>query len=196
MAPPRVVGSALALAAVGAILAGCGGPGGNASGTTTSAKAAGPTAAQRVCRRARDAARPSLGATTLRIEGTDPAYIECLLTARGARVDVVAQATSQAWVEYDTTVVHQAQAYGSGGVHVAAQLPQPVPGMPGNASWIPARHELVATNGTESRGGSYVTVTVTPTAGAHRVTLPTARAVARAVLAVAPRGPNPAPPSG
>lgn len=86
------------------------------------------------------------------------------------------------------------QAYGSGGVHVPGQLPKPVPGLTGNAAWIPARHEVVATNGTQSSGGSYVTVTVTRTGKQGPSSLALARAVTRAVLAVAPRGSSPGPP--
>ena len=186
-------GSALVLVALGTLVAGCGGSSGKSARSSSTRPR---TVAQRVCGAARGAARPPLGTVRLRVESSDPTYVECLLSGRGVSVDVVAQATAQAWMAFDTFTVHQAQAYGSGGVHVPSQLPHAVPGMRGNVAWIPARHELVATNGTESRGGSYVTVTVTRAPSKGTSSLPLARAVARAVLAVAPRGPNPAPPSG
>jgi hypothetical protein len=125
----------------------------------------------------------------LRIANSDPAYLECLISARRTKLDVVAQASAQAWTQYDTTVVHQAQAFGPGSVSQKAALPQPVQGMSGNAAWLPQQRELVTTNGTQSTGGSYVTVTVTR--GPNR--LPLVRAVAIATLAVAPRGPSPGP---
>lgn len=154
------------------------------------------TIAARVCQRAVQAARPLLGAgTRARIADADPASIECLVNARGVAVDAVAQAAAQAWMEYDTETVHQSQAYASGALHEPAQIPQPVPGLPGNVSWIPAQHEVVATNGTESRGGTYVTVTVTRRSSGGPPSLAVAAAVTRALLASAPRGPNPVPPN-
>ena len=131
----------------------------------------------------------------VRIADTDPANIECLIDAHGIGVGTVAQASSQAWTEYDTATVHQVQAYGSGALHVPSQLPHPVPGMSGNVAWIPAKNEVLATNGTQSRGGTYVTVTVTRSSPGGPSSLAVARAVARALLASAPRGPNPVPPA-
>jgi hypothetical protein len=131
----------------------------------------------------------------VRIADADPFNIECLIDARGIEVDAVAQATSRAWTEFDTTTVHQVQAFGSGAVHVPSQLPHPVPGLSGNVAWIPAKNELVATNGTQSRGGTYLTVTVTRRSPGGPSSLAVARAVTRALLASAPRGPNPAPPN-
>jgi hypothetical protein len=123
----------------------------------------------------------------------DPANIECLLHGSGAGIDVIAQASPRAWTQYDTTVVHLAQAFGSGsGVNKPAQLPQGVHLGQANASWVPGQRELVATNGTESTGGSYLTVTVTHLASTPALRL--ALAVARATLATAPRGSNPGPP--
>ena len=151
--------------------------------------------AARVCQSAGRAARPLLGdGTQVRIADADPANIECLTDAGGIQVDTVAQASAQAWTEFDTATVHQVQAYGSGAVHVPSQLPHPVPGMSGNVAWIPARQEVLATNGTQSRGGTYVTVTVTRRSPKGPSSLAVARAVMRAVLASAPRGPNPVPP--
>ena len=107
------------------------------------------------------------------------------------KVDTVAQASELAWTQYDTTSVHLTQAFGSGSVHVASQLPHPVPGLGGNALWVPAQKELIATNGSQSRGGSYVTVKVK----GHASGLAVATAVARATLRLAPRGSNPPAPS-
>lgn len=150
-----------------------------------------------MCTNAQQAARGLLGSGAhLRVADSSPTNIECVLDGRGAHVNAIAQATAVAWTEYDTASVHQAQAFGSGAVHQAAQQPHPVPGMGGNATWIPAKQELIATNGTESRGGSYLTVTVKRQSAHAPASLAVAAAVGRAVLAVAPRGPNPgAPPS-
>lgn len=128
----------------------------------------------------------------MRIADADPANIECVIEGRGSRADTVAQASALAWTEYDTATVHLAQAYGSGSVHEPLELPHPVPGLAGNVAWVPAQRQLIATSGTQSRGGSYITITIT--GGASRASLPLARAVARATLRSAPRGPNPGPP--
>ena len=163
------------------------------SATATSHQAA---VAARVCQSAGQAMRALVGGRTqVRIADADPANIECLIGAGGVRVDTVAQASAQAWTEFDTATVHQTQAFGSGAVHVPSQLPHPVPGMSGNVAWIPAQQEVLATNGTQLRGGTYVTVTVTRRSAKDPSSLAVARAVTRAVLASAPRGPNPAPPS-
>lgn len=148
---------------------------------------------QRVCARAQQATRAVLGPVVLRIADSDPANIECVLQRTGIRVDAVAQAATQAWTQYDTAVVHQSQAYGSGPTFTPSQLPQNVSIRGAQASWIPAQNELIATNGTESTAGSYVTVTLKgkPARGIGKEAL--ARGVAAAVLAVAPRGPSPGP---
>lgn len=170
--------------------AACGG-----TGSTAPTRPPHLSVAAHVCARARRAARPLLGtAARLRIASTDRTNIECVLDSNGVRVDAVAQASAVAWTEYDTATVHQAQAYGSGGLNQPSELPHPVPGMGGNATWIPANHELIATNGTESRGGSYLTVTVTRRSDHGPATLAVATAVGSAMLASAPRGPNPGPP--
>ena len=70
----------------------------------------------------------------------------------------------------------------------------PVPGLGGNATWVPAQGELVATNGTQSMGGSYVTTTVTRSSPHGPASLTVATAVTRATVASAPRGANPGPP--
>jgi hypothetical protein len=75
-----------------------------------------------------------------------------------------------------------------------SHLPHPVPGLGGNATWVPAQGELVATNGTQSMGGSYVTTTVTRSSPHGPASLTVATAVTRATVASAPRGANPGPP--
>jgi hypothetical protein len=170
-------------------VAGCGG------GTSAAPKKKHVSTAARVCAGAKRAAHPLLHSNVhLRVASSDPSNIECVLDGNGVHVDAIAQASAVAWTEYDTAAVHQAQAYSSPGVHQASQQPHSVPGMGGNSTWIPAKHELIATNGTESRGGSYLTVTVTRHSSHAPSSLAVATAVARTVLASAPRGPNPGPP--
>lgn len=150
-------------------------------------------APQRVCTRAEQAARGILGQVVMKITDSDPANIECVLEGSGIRVDAVAQAATQAWTEYDTAIVHQVQAF-AGTANGRRQIPQDVSIRGSQASWIPAENELVATNGTESTAGSYVTVTIAGRApsGTREVTV--AQSVVAAVLAVAPRGASPGPP--
>jgi hypothetical protein len=127
----------------------------------------------------------------LRILDRDPKNIECVVSKGALTVDTVAQASELAWTEYDTASSHLSQAFGPGTVHVASELPHPVPGLGGNALWVPAQGELIATNGSQSQGGSFVTVKVKGT----RSGLALATAVARATLKLAPRGSNPPAPS-
>jgi hypothetical protein len=129
------------------------------------------------------------------IASSDPTNIECKLQGKSVRADVVAQAATQAWTEYDTFVVHQAQAYAGEGNTSSAEAPHNVSIPGGQAAWVPALHELVATNGTQSRGGSYVTVTLTGPGARGPRAVALSRGVAGAVLAVAPRGSNPAAPT-
>jgi hypothetical protein len=174
----------------GAVLAACG-------GSSHATSASGPAVAQSVCANARAAADPLLGGHVgLEISNPDPTNTECLLSGDGMQLDLVAEANALAWTEFDTTIVHQAQAFGSGNVHVPGQLPhfQRDLGVGVQASWFPARAELVATNGTQSSGGSYVTIDVTGANASGPIGLSVAKAVARATLAVAPRGPSPGPP--
>ena len=181
----------MACAVIGccAAAAGCGG------GSPAASKKTHVSTAARVCAGAKRAAHPLLGSKIhLRIANSDPSDIECVLDGNGMHVDAIAQASAVAWTEYDTAAVHQAQAYSAPGVHQASQQPHAVPGMGGNSTWIPAKNELIATNGTESRGGSYLTVTVTRHSSGAPSSLAVATAVARTVLASAPRGPNPGPP--
>jgi hypothetical protein len=79
-------------------------PGGQPRGSTSVARTTSTTAsnarvlAARVCGRAAGAASARLRtAIAMRITDADPAYLECILDARGVEVDVVAQAVAQAW---------------------------------------------------------------------------------------------------
>jgi hypothetical protein len=151
-------------------------------------------AAQRVCGSARTAASRVLGGqVSLRIADSSPVNVECLLSGRRLVFDVTAAAQALAWTYFDTFTVHQTQAFGTGPVHVPGQLPhyQDDVGPEIQAAWFPARAELVATNGTESSGGSYLTVVVTGANSDGPIALSAAKAVAKATLAVAPRGPKP-----
>ncbi|HSP20488.1 MAG TPA: hypothetical protein VLQ79_13285, partial [Myxococcaceae bacterium] len=75
-----------------------------------------------------------------------------------------------------------------------AQIPKTVNAPGVLAAWIPAQRMLFATNGTQSKGGSYVTVKVSGKRhGNAEVKL--ARTVTLAALKVAPKGPSLAPPS-
>jgi len=121
------------------------------------------------------------------------------------KVDTIAQAQALALVQWGEVGNHFLQAYGTGPVHVASEIPQVCcpslggedgggRGVFGNAFWVPAEKEVFTTNGTETRGGSYVTATVKgPLRQAPSLALATA--VARAALHVAPRGPNPGSPN-
>jgi hypothetical protein len=164
--------------------AGCGG---GASSSSTSA-AAPRNAAQQVCASARAAARPVLGrAVSLKFLDRDPANIECVLRGSGTRLDLKAQQSARAWEQFDTVQVHQEQAYGPSANHQQAQIPVNVNMSGGQAQWIPAQRMLFATNGTQSKGGSYVTVTVT---GRRHHEVKVAQAVTQAVLKTAPKGPD------
>jgi hypothetical protein len=127
----------------------------------------------------------------MRIAGSERWWIECVVSRGRIKVDTVAQAQALALVQWGEMGNHFIQAYGTGPVHVASEIPQLCcPSLGGNAFWVPAQKEVFATNGTETRGGSYVTSTVK--GALHRASsLALATAVARAALNVAPRGPNP-----
>jgi hypothetical protein len=124
----------------------------------------------------------------MRIVNADPANIECHLSGDGLRVDVNAQASPRAWEQFDTVVSHAAQAPGK-----PTGLPLDQGGLSYNAAWIPAQNQLVATNGTQSAGGSYVTVTVAGARHDQASRLSLAKTLATATLAAAPRGPSPGP---
>jgi hypothetical protein len=165
--------------------------GSKGSPSTTPASRAAAVAA-RVCQSAGQAARPLLGdGTRVRVADDDPYHIECLISARGISVDTVAQASSGAWNLWNTYCTHQVQAWDEGSVHVPSELPQLVTGLSTvNAAWIPAENKLLATNGTDLIGGTYVTVTVTGRSPGGPSSLAVATAVTRALLASAPVGPN------
>jgi hypothetical protein len=171
--------------------AGCGG--GSSSSSTSSA--APRNAAALVCAGARTAASSLLGrAVSLTIADRDPSNVECLLHGPGTRLDVVAQQSARAWEQWDTTQVHQDQAYGPSADHQPAQIPQTVDAGGALAAWIPAQRMMFATNGTQSKGGSYITVKVSGKRHG-RAEVKLAQAVTLAALKLAPKGPNLAPPS-
>jgi hypothetical protein len=194
------VNECAALVLSGLLIAGCGGSsvdsGSGAVARTSSTTARrSPPLAPRVCARAAAAARARLGvAVAVRIADADPAYLECILDARGVHVDVVAQAVAQALGDYDTVLIHVVQTYiypgPANGVRDNNQLPHPISGIGTKAAWIPAQLKLYATNGTPLRGGNFLSVTVTGRSTSRRAALALARAIATATLAVAPRGPN------
>jgi hypothetical protein len=167
------------------MLAACGG-----SSHRTASTPSGPPA-KRVCAGQLRAAAGLISGARVQILNHDPTNIECVVSKGSLRVDTIAQASELAWTLYDTTQSHLAQAFGPGSVHIPSEMPHAVPGLSGNALWVPAENELVATNGSQSQGGSYVTVKVKGT----RSGLAVATAVARATLKLAPRGSNPPAPS-
>lgn len=134
------------------------------------------------------------GGARARIIDRDPANIECRVSGPGVALELVAQASPRAWTSYDTTTVHLVQAFGSGSVHKPGRLPQGIHIRGAIASWVPAQQELVATNGTQFKGGSFLTVTLTREPKGWGSALRLAEEVATATLAVAPRGPDPGPP--
>jgi len=150
-----------------------------------------PVATQ-VCRDGLHAVRHVLGAASLRIADPDRANIECVFSGGGVRVDVVAQASAHAWTTFDTLTAHQAQGFENSSN--SANMPTDLAGLGYSAAWIVSDSKLLATNGSQSQGGSFVTITVagSPRNGISKLRV--AQAVATATLASAPRGPNPGPP--
>ena len=140
------------------------------------------------------AARVLRQSVDARVADPDLANIECLLSGGGVRVDLVAEASPRAWSQYDATVVHQSQAFGSTATPKASDLPVNLGGLGFNAAWLPQQQKLVATNATQSTGGSFVTATVTRTAKGGPSSERLAKALVIKTLAVAPKGPNPGPP--
>jgi hypothetical protein len=170
--------------------AGCGG-----SGSTSNFTAAPKDAAQRVCDAARGAAAASRHTpVSLKIANGDPANVECKLRVSGARLDLIAQQSGQAWTQWDTEQTHQDQAYGPSADHQQSQIPLSFNAGDILVAWIPAQRMLFSTNGTQSKGGSYVTVTMSGK-GHGQAEIQLARSVTLAVLKVAPKGANLAPPS-
>ena len=176
-------------------LAGCG-----ASDHSTSSHSR-PRQAQvasRVCTSAGHSAATLLAAPVkTRISDSDPTNIECVVSGTGISADVVAQAAAGAFDAYNVTRVQQAQAYGWGTAQMQKELPHSLATYTFNADWLPAVDEMIATNGTLTRGGSFVTVTVTRARRDSRrrpSSMTFALAITRGTLAVAPRGPKPGPP--
>src|SRR5690348_17184984 len=195
-----------AVLAGSALLAGCGGSGTShagsagashqaspgASGQASPSASHGPSLAERVCGGARQAAAKTLGSSlTARIVSPAAADLECVLTGRQVQVTVGSEAGTRAYTEFDTETAHQEQVYGNGGAHDPSQFPVQIT-VPGSvvAVWIPAQLLLVATNGTPTTGGAYVTVAVKGRAAPAKVALRVAEAAARATFAAHPNGPS------
>ncbi len=145
--------------------------------------------ADRVCDGAQSAAAGRLGyPVRLHVADRDPANLDCVLHGRRLRVEVVSQASAQAYAEWNTTTSHQEQVYGPG-VHEPGRIPSVVT-IPGSvvAVWIRAQREIVATDATPTRGGAYVTVTVTGRPARSPTPLALAEAVTRAAFAAHPDG--------
>ncbi len=143
--------------------------------------------AERVCGGARSAASARLGyPVSAQIANRDPANLECALTGRRVGVRIVSQASPGAYMAFDIVTSHQSQVFGPG-IHEPGQIPRAI-SVPGAvvAVWIPAQREVVATSGSPSHGGAYVTVTVTGRAARGAVALALARTVARATFAAHP----------
>ena len=186
----RRVRTALVTLVCGGVAVACGG------GSDSSTSSAAPKdTAQNVCAKARAAAAGARHRTvSLKIANGDPANVECRLRVAGTRLDLIAQQSGQAWAQWDTTQVHQLQAYGPSLHPQPAQIPKyfNAPGV--LVGWIPAQRLIFATNGTQSKGGSYITVAVSGK-GHGKAEIDLARAVTLAAMAVAPKGPNLAAPS-
>jgi hypothetical protein len=120
----------------------------------------------------------------------DPTNIACSLEGRGAGLAVTAQASAQAFTAYDTAMTHFEQALAAAG---QTQHPQNLSGLGTVASWVPSQRELLATNGSQFRGGNFLTVAVTRWSSGQ-APLMVARAIAKRALPLAPRGPDPGPP--
>jgi hypothetical protein len=159
----------------GVISAGCG-------GSATPAK----PVVERVCDGSMGAAAQRLGyPVRVAIVSRDPTNVTCVVSGRGRlRVRIVTQTGDQAYTEFDTETSHQSQVYGPG-IHTPGQIPQGVT-IPGAvaAVWIPAQREAVATNAQPGHAGTYVTVTVSGSAGATALRL--AQAITRATFAAHP----------
>jgi hypothetical protein len=173
-------------------LAGCGG--GSGASTTSGSQAKPASVAGRVCEQARSAAAHVLAApVAVRIADRDPTNVECVLRGAGLRIDLVAEQSPQAYTQWNTTASHQEQVYGPAapGVHRPGEIPQDASEGQMIAGWIPAENQLFATNGSQTTGGSYMTVTVKGGNKRNADRRKVAQAVALATFAVAPRGPNP-----
>jgi hypothetical protein len=150
--------------------------------------------AQRVCRAELRAAAALLPGARVRIADSEPWWLECVVSRGRIMVDTIAQAQALALTQWGEVGNHFIQAFGTGPVHVPSEIPKLCcPSLGGNSFWVPGQKAVFTTNGTEIRGGSYVTATVKgPLNRASSLALATA--VARAALNVAPRGPNPGSP--
>lgn len=148
-----------------------------------------------MCGQSGQAAAKLLGhAPSERVVSGDRADIVCRLRRGRLKIRVEAQASTQPWVEYDTTQVHFVQAFS--GLHDRSELPVNVTGVGTQAIWVPGQGELVTTNASQSSAGSYLTVNVSHVAPGGPSARQLAAKVGAAALKVAPSGPKPgAPPA-
>ena len=140
---------------------------------------------------------PGIAHAQSRLVTGDAQTATCAYRAGGERLTVEIQSVPQAYEVYETASVHQVQAnVGVASAVPSGDYPKQVDGVGVLASWIPSERQLITTNGTRRRGGAFVRVSVLHRAHGAPRDLAVARRVARAALRTAPRGPDPAPPSG
>jgi hypothetical protein len=143
--------------------------------------------AQRVCDAARRAAAGALGAAVnARLARQDPADLSCVLRKAGVSAVLVVRQSPDAYSEFNTTSAHQSQVFGPG-VHQAGEIPQPMTVRGATvAVWIPAEHEVVATDAQPGQGGVFLTASVSGRGVHHGSAMNLARAVAEATFAAHP----------
>jgi hypothetical protein len=140
---------------------------------------------------------PGIAHARSRLVSGDAQTATCAYRAGGERLTVEIQSVPQAYQVYGTASVHQVQAnVGRTDAVPAGEYPRQVDGVGVLASGIPSERQLITTNGTPRRGGAFVRVSLLHRARGAPPDLAVARRVARAALRTAPRGPDPAPPSG
>src|SRR5205807_2621461 len=180
--PAKTIGAAVVPALIASAC-------GSAQPPRTAAEHRAATLGQTVCTTVLHGVGARLHRATVEADGSTPAYLECRLAGDEASLDAVAEGVPQAYDHYNTVIAHQVQTYADpGGIRDRGQLPRDIPGLGVEAAWIPAQHRLIATNGTLTAGGSFVTVTVSAGSLAGPQELSIARAAARAMLAAAPHG--------
>lgn len=146
-----------------------------------------------------DSVRTALASATggqrvqAKLQSSDSETSLCEYVSDGERVSVEVLSIPQAYEQFNVANTHQSQANLGG---PAVILPHPVHGVGVIASWIPVEHQLIATNGTQKRGGAFVQVTVERRGHGAPPDRAVAKAAAIAALRTAPRGPAPAPPTG
>ena len=184
---------------VAAALAGCGSDaaGGTRPAPPAKAKAQAPRPGCQAGVRAALDRLPRIAHAQSQLVTGDAQTATCAYRAGGERLTVEIQSVPQAYLVYETASVHQVQAnVGRSDTAPANSYPKQVDDVGVLASWIPSERQLITTNATRRRGGAFVRVTMLHRAHGAPKDLAVARRVARAVLRTAPRGPDPAAPSG